>query len=97
MGALDSGRQTPNISREFILWTVCSSALLRRPGVAIPGLLGGLTFALVSLTMTGFTFYEVTGTIMTFHERLIQMIAVPFTVGAVGTLWRGRPLNDLSN
>jgi len=66
-----------------------SSALLRRSGVALPGLLGGLTFALVSLTMTGFTFYEVTGTIMTFHERLIQMIAVPFTVGAVGTLWRG--------
>lgn len=65
-----------------------SSALLRRPGVAIPGLLGGLTFALASLTMTGFTFYEVTGTIITFHERLILMIGVPFAVGAVGTLWR---------
>jgi len=64
-----------------------SSALLRRPGVAIPGLLGGLIFALVSLAMTGFTFYEVTGTITTFQENLIVSIGVPFAVGAVGTLW----------
>jgi len=64
-----------------------SSALLRRPGVAIPGLLGGLIFALISLAMTGFTFYEVTGTIITFQENLIRMIGVPLAVGAAGTLW----------
>jgi hypothetical protein len=64
-----------------------SSALLRRRGVAIPGLLGGLIFALVSLAMTGFTFYEVTGTITTFQEKLILRIGVPFMVGAAGTLW----------
>src|SRR5580692_4634467 len=64
-----------------------SSALLRRPGVAIPGVLGGLTFALVSLAMTGFTFYEVTGTITTFRENLISRIGVPLAVGAAGTLW----------
>jgi hypothetical protein len=64
-----------------------SSVLLRRPGVALPGLLGGLIFALVSLAMTGFTFYEVTGTITTFQENLILMIGVPLAVGAAGTLW----------
>jgi hypothetical protein len=71
-----------------LAWFVLgSSALLRRPGVAIPGLLGGLIFALISLVMTGFTFYEVTGTITTFQENLIVRIGVPFTVGAAGTLW----------
>jgi hypothetical protein len=65
-----------------------ASALLRRPGVVLPGLLGGLAFALVSLIMTGFTFYEVTGTITTFQENLILRIGVPFAVGIVGTLWR---------
>jgi hypothetical protein len=64
-----------------------SSALLRRPRVAIPGLLGGLIVALISLAMTGFTFYEVIGTITTFRDNLILRIGVPLAVGAVGTLW----------
>jgi hypothetical protein len=68
-----------------------SSVLLRRPGVAIPGLLGGLIFASVSLVMTGFTFYEVTGTITTLQENLITRIAVPLAVGAAGTLWSRDP------
>jgi hypothetical protein len=68
-----------------------ASALLRRPGVAVPGLLGGLTLALVSLMMTGFTFYQVTGTITTFPQNLISRIGVPFTVGAAGTLWGRDP------
>jgi hypothetical protein len=68
-----------------------SSALLRRPGAAIPGLLAGLILAVVSLAMTGFTFYEVIGTITTFQQNLIVRIGVPFAVGAVGTLWR-RPV-----
>jgi hypothetical protein len=64
-----------------------SSALLRRPGAAIPGLAGGLILALVSLAMTGFTFYEVIGTITTFQQNLIARIGLPFAVGAAGTLW----------
>ena len=39
-------------------YLLAASALLRRPGVAIPGLLGGLFVALASLTLSGFTFYE---------------------------------------
>jgi hypothetical protein len=64
-----------------------ASALLRRPRVAISGLLCGLIFTLVSLAMTGFTFYEVTGTITTFQENLIRRIGVPLAIGAAGTLW----------
>ena len=37
-------------------YLLAASALLRRPGVAIPGLLGGLFVALASLTLSGFTF-----------------------------------------
>ena len=37
---------------------LAASALLRRPGVAIPGLLGGLFVALTWLTLSGFTFYD---------------------------------------
>ena len=35
-----------------------ASALVRRPGVALPGLLGGLFIALIFLTVSGFTFLD---------------------------------------
>jgi hypothetical protein len=68
-------------------YLLAASALLRRPGVAVPGLLGGLFVALAWLTMSGFTFYGVIGTIPTGWEKLARVIGVPLVVGAAGTLW----------
>jgi hypothetical protein len=68
-------------------YLLAASALLRRPGFAIPGLLGGLFVALAWLTMSGFTFYGVIGTIPTTWEKLALYIGVPLVVGAAGTLW----------
>jgi len=67
-------------------YLLAASALLRRPGVAIPGLLGGLFVALAWLAMKGFTFYGVIGTIPTMREKLVLVIGVPLAVGAAGTL-----------
>ena len=68
-------------------YLLAAGALLRRPGVAVPGLLGGLFVALAWLTMRGFTFYGVIGTIPTEWEKLVLVIGVPLVVGAAGTLW----------
>lgn len=68
-------------------YLIAASALLRRPGVAIPGLLGGLFIALTWLAFYGFTFYGVIGTTPTMWEKLAMRIAVPLVVGAAGTLW----------
>ena len=68
-------------------YLLAASALLRRPGVAAPGLLGGLFVALAWLAMRGFTFYGVIGTIPTMWEKLALLIGVPLVVGAAGTLW----------
>ncbi len=67
-------------------YLLAASALLRRPGVAVPGLLGGLFVTLAWLAMRGFTFYGVIGTIPTMREKLALLIGVPLVVGAVGTL-----------
>jgi hypothetical protein len=67
-------------------YLLAASALLRRPGVAIPGLLGGLFVALAWLTVSGFTFYGVIGAIPTMWEKLALYIGVPLVVGAAGTL-----------
>jgi hypothetical protein len=69
-----------------------ASALLRRPGVAIPGLLGGVCIALVWLTLSGFTFLDqMLPNIVPWH-RFVEVIVVPFVVGAAGTLWARDPL-----
>src|SRR5450432_873209 len=69
-----------------------ASALVRRPGVAIPGLLGGLVVALVWLTLSGFTFYDqILPNIVPWH-RLVEVIVVPFVVGAAGTVWGRDPV-----
>ncbi len=67
-------------------YLLAASALLRRTGVAIPGLLGGLFVALAWLAMRGFTFYGVIGAIPTIWEKLALVIGVPLVVGAAGTL-----------
>ena len=65
---------------------------MRRPGVAIPGLLGGLFIALASLTLSGFTVLDqVLPDIVHWHQ-LVEVILVPFAVGAAGTLWSRDPV-----
>ena len=69
-----------------------ASALLRRPGVAIPGLLGGVFIALAWLTLSGFTFLDqILPNIVPWH-RWVEVIVVPFVVGAAGTLWARDPV-----
>jgi hypothetical protein len=69
-----------------------ASALVRRPGVAIPGLLGGLFITVTFLTLSGFTFLDqILPDTVPWH-RLVQVIVVPFVVGAAGTLWGRDPI-----
>jgi len=66
-----------------------ASTLLRRPGVAIPGLLGGMFIALLWLSLSGFTFLDqILPNIVPWH-RWVEVIVMPLVVGAAGTL-RGR-------
>jgi len=68
-----------------------ASALLRRPGVVLPGLFGGLIIAVAWLIVSGFTFLDqVLPDIVPWH-RLVQVIVVPFAVGAASTLWGRDP------
>ncbi len=70
-------------------YLLAASALLRRPGVAIPGLLGGLFVALAWLAMSGFTVYGAIAPDIRKWHPLVLLIAVPLVVGAAGTLWGG--------
>jgi len=68
-----------------------ASALLRRPGIALPGLLGGLFATLVGLSMAGFTAVDQVTYIPTGWHRGVAVLAVPAAIGAAGTLWRRDP------
>ena len=70
-------------------FTLAASVLLRRPGIALPGLLGGLVVALAWLAMSGFTFYGVIAPVSAPFTPLLPVIGTPLLVGAVGTLWGG--------
>jgi len=67
-------------------------ALIRRRGVAIPGLLGGLFVALATMTLSGFTFYDRIAPDIAPGHRWFEMVVVPLIVGAVGTWWSGSPV-----
>jgi len=69
-----------------------ASALVRRPGVVLPGLLGGLFIAVIFLAVSGFTFLDQVLPNTVGWHRLVQLIAVPFLVGAAGTLWSRDPI-----
>jgi hypothetical protein len=69
-----------------------ASALVRRPSVALPGLLGGLFIAVIFLTVSGFTFLDQLLPNTVGWHRLVQLIAVPFLAGAAGTLWSRDPV-----
>ena len=69
-----------------------ASALVRRPGVTIPGLLGGLFVALAWLTLSGFTLLDqVLPDVVPWHPW-VEAVLVPFFVGATGTLWSRDPI-----
>ena len=72
----------------FIL---AAAILLRRPGVALPGLLGGLVVALTWLAMQGFTFYDVIAPWTAPFWPLVPMVAVPVLVGVAGALRPAAP------
>jgi hypothetical protein len=70
-------------------FTLAASVLLRRPGVAVPGLLGGLLITLAWLALRGFTFAGVIAPTTAPWTPLMPMLAVPLLVGAAGTLQGG--------
>jgi hypothetical protein len=68
-----------------------ASALLRRPGIALPGLLGGLFATTVGLVLSGFTAVDQVSYIPTGWHRGVALLGVPAAIGAAGTLWRRDP------
>ena len=68
-----------------------ASALLRRPGIALPGLLGGLVVTTVTLALSGFTALDQVTYIPSVWQQWVIVIGLPALVGATGTLWRGDP------
>jgi hypothetical protein len=75
------------LSVVVIGFLLAALSLVRRPGVAVPGLLGGLFVVLVTLALSGFTFYDqIAPDIVPWHPW-VETLLVPFIVGAAGTLW----------
>src|SRR5579862_9341020 len=70
-------------------FALAAATLLRRPGVVVPGLAGGLLVALAWLAMRGFTFYAAIAPMTAPFTPLVPMVAVPALVGVVGTLRAG--------
>jgi hypothetical protein len=68
-----------------------ASALLRRPGVALPGLLGGVLATAVGLVLSGFTAVDQVTFIPTGWQRGVILLGVPAAIGVAGTLWRRDP------
>ena len=75
-----------------------ASALVRRPGVAVPGLLSGLIVALTSLSLSGFTFLDQVLPQTVHWHGWVDVVVVPFVVGAAGTMLGPvtRPPGDVS-
>jgi hypothetical protein len=72
----------------LVSYTLAASVLLRRPAVAMPGLLGGLFVTLAWLATQRFTFAGVIAPMTAPSARLV-VIGAPLLVGAAGTLWGG--------
>jgi hypothetical protein len=68
------------------------SVLLRRSGVAVLGLLGGLVLALTTLNLSGFSFLDqINPDTVPWHPWVITVVA-PFLVGAMATLCSADPV-----
>ncbi|MCU7724023.1 hypothetical protein ODJ79_09880 [Actinoplanes sp. KI2] len=76
-----------------VLGIVCAGvllgaiALLRRPGVALPGLLGGVFATLVWLGLSGLSAVDQVTFIPVGWQKGVTMFAVPAAIGIAGTLW----------
>jgi hypothetical protein len=70
-------------------YALVASVLLRQPGVALPGLFGGLLVALMWLMLSGHTFYDVVNLVTSPLGTLVLVIVLPVLVGVAGTLWSG--------
>ncbi|HEV8222110.1 MAG TPA: hypothetical protein VGQ05_17710 [Streptosporangiaceae bacterium] len=70
-------------------YLLAGGSLLRRPGVAGPGLAGGLFVAAAWLAVSGWTFDQHLGPLTMPGALPLLVIAVPAVVGAGGTLWSG--------
>jgi len=78
------------IAATFLLsFVLAAVVLLRRPGVAVPGLLGGLFVALAWVAASGFTFSNMILRVWPAWALPLLFIAVPAAVGGLGTLWGG--------
>jgi len=85
-----SGWVTAAVMLAFLAgFALAASVLLRRPGIAVPGLLGGLLVAAAWLAMSGFTFYGVIAPVTAPFRPLLPVAGTPLLVGAAGTLWGG--------
>jgi hypothetical protein len=74
----------------FLLsFALAAVPLLRRPGVALPGLLGGLFVALAWIGLSGFTFVSFITRLWSAWAVPLVLIVVPAVVGVIGTLWGG--------
>jgi hypothetical protein len=77
------------VSTFLLSYMLAAIPLLRRPGVALPGLLGGLFVALAWIALSGFTFVNFIVSRWSAWGIPLLMIVVPAVVGVVGTLWGG--------
>jgi hypothetical protein len=74
----------------FLLsFVLAAVVLLRRPGVAAPGLLGGLVVVLAWMAASGFTFSNMILRVWPAWALPLLFIMVPAAVGGLGTLWGG--------
>ena len=73
----------------LVSFTLAAATLLRRPGIALPGLLGGLLVILAWLALSGFTFYGVIAPMTAKWSPLLAELGVPVLVGMAGTVRDG--------
>jgi len=73
----------------LVSFILAGNVLLRRPGVAVPGLLGGLFVAVAWLATSGFTFYRFVTSVTAAWAIPLLHIVVPAVVGVAGAMWGG--------
>ena len=77
------------VSIFLLSFVLAAVTLLRRPGVAVPGLLGGLFVALAWIAMSRFTFTSFITRVWSAWAVPLLFFVVPAAVGVIATLWRG--------
>ena len=68
-----------------------AGALLRRPGIAGPGLLGGLFATVAGLVVSGFTAADQVTSLPAGWHRGVTVLVIPAVIGVAGTRWRRDP------